>query len=302
MTARPMEYPEHMPLCPREALLSGLLGADLITFQAYAFHRQFANTCRMLKGSGGLAGVRIAIVPRGLDPAPWLQQMRLQKSGGAADWEELREKLGGRTVFVSVDSISANSGIPHKMVAFRHFLQEHPEYINRVVFVQAAITDSTVYHFVGCINSEFGAVASQAVHFLTVPWTAEGLSPLFACADVCLATSVRESFSWAAYAFILCQKFSNKGVLVLSEFSGSAQALGAGALMVNPWNARAFAAALHDAVNMSEQERAERHAYAYRYCTKHSDKMWARQLLTELGTVLRTPSREGQISGETASA
>lgn len=80
-----------------------------------------------------------------------------------------------------------------------------------------------VYHFVGCINSEFGAVASQAVHFLTVPWTAEGLSPLFACADVCLATSVRESFSWAAYAFILCQKFSNKGVLVLSEFSGSAQ-------------------------------------------------------------------------------
>lgn len=70
--------------------------------------------------------------------------MRLQKSGGPSDWEELREKLGGRTVFVSVDSISANSGIPHKMVAFRHFLQEHPEYINKVVFVQAAITDSTV--------------------------------------------------------------------------------------------------------------------------------------------------------------
>ncbi|KAL8433322.1 hypothetical protein Efla_001876 [Eimeria flavescens] len=307
----------------REPLLSGLLGADLITFQAYAFHRQFANTCRMLRGPGSLAGVRLAIVPRGLDPTPWLQQMRLQKSGGPSDWEELREKLGGRTVFVSVDSISANSGIPHKMVAFRHFLQEHPEYINKVVFVQAAITDSTapdtfldqdprqllsetechellsqVYHFVGCINSEFGAVASQAVHFLTVPWTAEGLSPLFACADVCLATSVRESFSWAAYAFILCQKFSNKGVLVLSEFSGSAQALGAGALMVNPWNARSFAAALLDALNMSEQERAERHAYAYRYCTKHSDKMWARQLLTELGTVLRTPSKEANTPGD----
>lgn len=43
--------------------------------------------------------------------------------------------------------------------------------------------------------------------------------------------------------------------------------------MVNPWNARSFAAALLDALNMSEQERAERHAYAYRYCTKHSDKM-----------------------------
>lgn len=92
-------------------------------------------------------GVRLAIVPRGLDPTPWLQQMRMQKSGGPSDWEELRKKLGGRTVFVGVDSISANSGIPHKMVAFRHFLQEHPEYINKVVFVQAAITDSTVRRF-----------------------------------------------------------------------------------------------------------------------------------------------------------
>ena len=45
----------------REALLSGLLGADLITFQAYAFHRQFANTCRMLRGPGGVGGKALVL-------------------------------------------------------------------------------------------------------------------------------------------------------------------------------------------------------------------------------------------------
>ena len=80
-----------------------------------------------------------------------------------------------------------------------------------------------VYHFVGRINSEFGAVARQAVYFLRVRWKSEDLSALFACGDVLLATSIREAFCWAAYAFILCQQYTNRGVLVLSEFSGSAQ-------------------------------------------------------------------------------
>jgi hypothetical protein len=32
------------------------------------------------------------------------------------------------------------------------------------------------------------------------------------------------------------QQSDNAGVLVLSEFAGAAQSLGAGALLVNPWN------------------------------------------------------------------
>ena len=48
---------------------------------------------------------------------------------------------------------------------------------------------------------------------------------------------------------------NNHGVLVLSEFAGAAQSLGAGSILVNPWNisdmsaaiaqARALARALH---------------------------------------------------------
>ncbi len=38
-----------------------------------------------------------------------------------------------------------------------------------------------------------------------------------------------------SYEYVACQS-DNAGVLVLSEFAGAAQSLGAGAILVNPWN------------------------------------------------------------------
>ena len=43
---------------------------------------------------------------------------------------------------------------------------------------------------------------------------------------------------------------------MLSEFAGAAQSLGAGAILVNPWNITDMAAAIEDALTMSEQARA----------------------------------------------
>ena len=40
---------------------------------------------------------------------------------------------------------------------------------------------------------------------------------------------------------------------MLSEFAGAAQSLGAGAILVNPWNITDMAAAIEDALTMSDQ-------------------------------------------------
>ena len=53
----------------------------------------------------------------------------------------------------------------------------------------------------------------------------------------------RGKSSWVGHA----------GVLVLSEFAGAAQSLGAGAILVNPWNITDMAAAIEDALTMSDQ-------------------------------------------------
>ena len=54
-------------------------------------------------------------------------------------------------------------------------------------------------------------------------------------ADVALITSLRDGMNLVSYEYVACQS-DNAGVLVLSEFAGAAQSLGAGAILVNPWN------------------------------------------------------------------
>ena len=65
-----------------------------------------------------------------------------------------------------------------------------------------------------------------------------------------------------SYEYVACQS-DNAGVLVLSEFAGAAQSLGAGALLVNPWNISDVAQAIEDALTMSKEERRERHQQNY---------------------------------------
>lgn len=45
------------------------------------------------------------------------------------------------------------------------------------------------------------------------------------------------------------------GVLVLSEFAGAAQSLGAGAILVNPWNITDLAAAIEHSLTMRYEPR-----------------------------------------------
>ena len=47
------------------------------------------------------------------------------------------------------------------------------------------------------------------------------------------------------------------------EFAGAAQSLGAGSILVNPWNISDMATAIEDALSMSEEERRERHRQNY---------------------------------------
>ena len=59
------------------------------------------------------------------------------------------------------------------------------------------------------------------------------------------------------------------------QFAGAAQSLGAGALLVNPWNVREVYTAILDALMMSDIERNERHEQNYQHVTTHTAEAWA---------------------------
>merc|ERR1719277_2252331 len=108
------------------------------------------------------------------------------------------------------------------------------------------------------------------------------IAVLFAKAHVMLDTSLRDMLSQSAHEFLCCQRDEDCGVLILSEFSGSAQSLRASALCVNPWDTIAFADAIQEALEMEYQDRVELYRYGHKYINEYTLQHWALNFFDEL--------------------
>jgi len=103
-------------------------------------------------------------------------------------------------------------------------------------------------------------------------------------AHVMMDTPLRDMLSRAAHEFLYCQEERDCGVLILSEFSGSAQSLRAAAVCVNPWDTNAFADAVQEALEMEPLDRRELYRYGHRYVIEHTLRNWAMSFYDELQT------------------
>ncbi|KAK6270223.1 hypothetical protein POUND7_007328 [Theobroma cacao] len=110
------------------------------------------------------------------------------------------------------------------------------------------------------------------------------LCALYAVTDVALVTSLRDGMNLVSYEFVACQD-AKKGVLILSEFAGAAQSLGAGAILVNPWNITEMAASIGQALNMRADEREKRHRHNFHHVTTHTAREWVETFVRYVDTI-----------------
>ena len=114
----------------------------------------------------------------------------------------------------------------------------YPSMANKIVLVQIAVPSrvdvpgyqklrSNVHRLVTRINGEFGSLEDVPIHYLDQHMGFEELCALYFRAEVMFVTSLRDGMNLVSFEYIACQE-KNRGVLVLSEFAGAAQALGAG--------------------------------------------------------------------------
>ncbi|KAL5992690.1 Trehalose-6-P synthase/phosphatase complex synthase subunit [Asimina triloba] len=113
--------------------------------------------------------------------------------------------------------------------------------------------------------------------------------------DVALVTSLRDGMNLVSYEFVACQD-AKKGVLILSEFAGAAQSLGAGAILVNPWNITEVANSILYALDMPPDEREKRHRHNFKHVTTHTAQEWAETFVSELNdTIVEAQLRTRQV-------
>ncbi|RAL49073.1 hypothetical protein DM860_015064 [Cuscuta australis] len=276
----------HRTLPSRSELLRALLAADLVG--ACTSILGLEGTPEGVEDQGRLT--RVAAFPIGIDPNRFIRAV--ESPQGQTHMNDLLQQFAGRKVILGVDRLDMIKGIPLKILAFEKFLEENPYWRDKVVLLQIAVPSRTdvpeyqkltsqVHEVVGRINGRFGTMSDVPIHHLDRSLDFQVLCALYAVTDVALITSLRDGMNLVSYEFVACQA-SKKGVLILSEFAGAAQSLGAGAILVNPWNVAEVAASIKQAIEMSAEEREKRYMHNYMHVTTHTSQKWAETFVSEL--------------------
>jgi trehalose 6-phosphate synthase len=197
-----------------------------------------------------------------------------------------------QNLILSVDRLDYSKGLRQRFAAFERFLAEYNDQAGMVTFMQIAPpsrSDIETYQVIrrelegeaGHINGRFAEVDWVPLRYLNKSFPRNVLMPLYAEAQACLVTPLRDGMNLVAKEYVAAQDPEEPGVLILSEFAGAACELDA-ALLVNPYDEAGMARAMRDALVMSVEERRERHQAMIAVMRENSLERWRDRFESDL--------------------
>lgn len=283
----------------RREILEGLLGASLIGFHTHDYVHHFLTSARAVLGiedrMGRLqVGDRLTLVdafPMGIDFDRYQQGAQTL----AAQRERDAVVAEGRRVVLSIDRLDYTKGIPERLQAFDRFLEQNPQWRGKVTLVCVAVPSRSrvwtyrelkrqVDELVGGINGRHGTLGWTPVRYLYRSLPFSQLMGLYAAADVCLVTPLRDGMNLIAKEYVAAH-VGGPGVLVLSEMAGAARELGE-AIIVNPHDQTQVVDAIVQALEMPVEEQAHRNQAMCRRLSRYTVTRWAEDFLGRLDEVM----------------
>ncbi|KAI9477987.1 MAG: glycosyltransferase family 20-domain-containing protein [Benjaminiella poitrasii] len=283
----------------RQEILKGMIGANLIGFQTYAYARHFISTCtRILGYESTPEGVRCAdghfchvgTFPIGIDPQEI--ESRCKDLTVRSKAKAIKDMYAGKKILVGRDKIDLVKGVLQKLAAFEKFLIDFPEWRNKVVMIQ--LTDDTmmanenhkqaehnkVSELVAHINGCYGSLEYIPVYHYHHRIHTDEYYALLSTADVAVVTANRDGMNTTSLEYVVCQQRQH-GPLILSELTGTAGSLSS-ALMVNPWDYAGVAKAMNEALLMSDEEKQSRQMQMLDHVKSHTSGFWAQSFVNVL--------------------
>jgi alpha,alpha-trehalose-phosphate synthase [UDP-forming] len=302
----PWPHPEIFGICPwKEALLEGMLGADILGFHTRQYCRNFLEAaaryleCRVNFDEMSITygGHTTAVGPYPISvewPYP-----AASRAEGAALRRSLDIPLAAH-VSVGVDRADYTKGLVERVAAVELLLEENPSLHGRFVFVQlASPTRSSIrryrqlaedlHEIVARVNARFGTPEWTPVLLQMRTFSPEEVRLYYAMADSALVTPLHDGMNLVAKEYVAACEDGN-GVLVLSELAGAARELDA-ALLVNPYDTAQMAQAILRAVGMPLAERRARIQTMREQIATHSIHDWSERLLADMRDVRQRRSR-----------
>jgi trehalose 6-phosphate synthase len=306
---RPIGFFLHIPfpniemlrvLPPYAELLRDLLSYDVIGFQTQNDLRAFHSGVEHLFGAEALRSdgrirvgdnlVRAEVFPIGIDVNAVQEEANAAMSAEVV--KRMIDSLMGRALMMGVDRLDYSKGLVERFAAYEHFLENYPDNMGRITYIQIAPlsrTDVKAYAEIrqsleqaaGRTNGRFADTDWTPIRYLNRNFPHATLMGLLCAANVGLVTPLRDGMNLVAKEFVAAQDPHDPGVLILSNLAGAARELSP-ALLVNPYDARAVSHAIQAALSMPLPERRERHAAMMQVLKRNDIAAWTRRFVEAL--------------------
>jgi trehalose 6-phosphate synthase len=262
-----------LPTEIREELYHGLLANDIIGFHTQAYRRNFIQCCRDLldlevdfeRGVVHHDGREIWIRAYPL-PIDAEATERVGSSPRTLELEAELERRRREHLILRVDRADLSKNVLRGFTAFDLFLDQHPEFLERVSFIAQLMPSRTdVPEYAEYLQKIEALVAVVNLRHGTPDWMPiqlklrddlEEAMASYRQYDVLLVNAMFDGMNLVAKEGPLVNQ--RDGVSILSENTGAHEELGEFALSVNPFNIQELADAIYSALTMDPARRKER--------------------------------------------
>jgi trehalose 6-phosphate synthase len=299
----PWPNQEVFRICPqKKEILEGLLANDLIGFHIRYHCNNFLDVIdREIESR--IDRERHSVVKQGHEtlvrPYPIsvdFEGINLlsQFSGTDRIIDSLREEFGispEMKVVFGLDRIDYTKGIPERLLGFDLLLERHPELKEKVVFIQIGIISRLHVQKYKDLNDELNDLVEK------INWkhSTDGWKPIilirrninppelmafYRMGDVFIVSSLHDGMNLVAKEFVSSRP-DNKGVLVLSQFTGASREL-TDAFLINPYDRDQVCDAIYSGLMLSPADQAVRMAKMRQVVQQNNIYRWAGKILSEL--------------------
>ncbi len=302
-------------VCPwQDEILDGMLGNDLLAFHIQYHCNNFLNTIdRSLEAKVDMD--HFAVTRGGhttmIRPFPISIDPEAVAACLPANLEEAERRLRktwgikGERILVGIDRVDYTKGIPERFAAVDRLLAKHPEWKEKICFVQIGAPsrmhipsyrqlNDDLHALVEEINWRHGQNSWRPIVFLNEHHNTAQIQTINRLAAVGVVSSLHDGMNLVAKEFVAART-DRRGVLVLSRFTGAAREL-TDAVMINPYAVDDFAEGLHAALCMPPEEQELRICRMQQQIADNNVYRWAGMLLSEASKLISVQQPVGALA------
>jgi trehalose 6-phosphate synthase len=286
-----------LPSMIREDIYHGILANDIIGFHTRSYRRNFLQCCEDLLG---LDVDHAAGVVRCDGREVWVRNYPLPIDAGAVQAVARRDRtrqfeselLRRRRdhLILRVDRADLSKNVLRGFGAFDVFLEQHPEFRERVTFIAQLMPSRTdvpeyaeylerIEAVVAVVNHRHGSPDWMPIQ-LKLRDDLEEAVAAYKHYDVLMVNAMFDGMNLVAKEGPMVNE--RAGVSILSENTGAHEELGQYALSVNPFDIQELADSIHAALTMPRVERERRHEGLVSIVTARDPGDWIDEQLEDI--------------------